>query len=476
MSASGTTRPSLWRHADFMKVWAAATVSLFGTSISQVAIPVIAVLVLHASPFEFALIATIEFLPWLLFTLPAGVWVDRLPRRRILIASDVGRAVMLLTIPVATALNGLTIYQLYVIGFLNGVLTVFFDVADQSYLPTVIERNQLVEGNSKLQLSSSSAQLLGQPAGGAVVALLTAPFAVILDAISYIASAFLLLGIRRQEPRVEAGTMGEKRPGMRAEIAEGLRYIFGNPMLSKIAGATGSSNLFSNISFAVIPLYLLQEVGLSVPAYGALGGFYGGGVLLGALVADRIPRAIGVGRTILWSIALGGPAGLLVPLAPRDLVFPFVAASFFINGISNVVYNVNQVSLRQAITPERMLGRLNGTMRFLVWGTMPIGSVIGGVLAQFLGVHTGILIGAILGLFPFISILFSPVPSLKTIPEPVAEPGGPERGSKEPGSADAAEAQPRRIPGAAAPDAGPPLEAVLEGEIEADARPDRRGG
>jgi MFS family permease len=460
MSATGTVRQSLWRHADFMKVWTAATVSLFGTSISQVAIPVIAVLVLHASPFEFALIATIEFLPWLLFTLPAGVWVDRLPRRRILIASDVGRALMLLTIPVATAFNVLTIYQLYVIGFLNGVLTVFFDVADQSYLPTVVERDQLVEGNSKLQLSSSSAQLLGQPAGGAVVALLTAPFAVILDAISYIASAFLLFGIKRQEPRVEAGTLGEKRPGMRAEMAEGLRYILGNPMLSKIAGATGSSNLFSNISFAVLPLYLLEEVGLSVPAYGALGGFYGGGVLLGALVADRIPRLIGVGRTILWSIALGGPVGLLVPLAPRDLVFPFVATSFFLGGISNVVYNVNQVSLRQAITPERMLGRLNGTMRFLVWGTMPIGAVIGGVLAQLLGVHAGILIGAILGLFPFLSILFSPVPSLKTIPEPAVE-----ARATEPG-----DVQAPTIPATAAPDAGPPFEAVLEGEIEADPR------
>src|SRR5437773_8437364 len=307
MSASGATRASLWRHPDFIKIWTAATVSLFGTSISQIAIPVIAVLVLHAKPFEFALIETISFLPWLLFTLPAGVWVDRLPRRRILISSDLARAAMLITIPIASALNVLTIYQLYVVGFLNGVLTVFFDVADQSYLPTVVERGQLIEGNSKLQLSSSSAQLLGQPAGGAVVALITAPFAVILDAFSYVASAFLILGIKRQEPRVKTGTLGEKGPGMRAEIAEGLRYILSNPMLSKIAACTGSSNLFSNISFAVLPLYILEDLQMSVPQYGALGGFLGAGVLLGALVADRISRWFGVGRTILGAVALGRP-------------------------------------------------------------------------------------------------------------------------------------------------------------------------
>ena len=472
MSASGATRASLWRHPDFIKIWTAATVSLFGTSISQIAIPVIAVLVLHAKPFEFALIETISFLPWLLFTLPAGVWVDRLPRRRILISSDLARAAMLITIPIASALNVLTIYQLYVVGFLNGVLTVFFDVADQSYLPTVVERDQLIEGNSKLQLSSSSAQLLGQPAGGAVVALITAPFAVILDAFSYVASAFLILGIKRQEPRVKTGTLGEKGPGMRAEIAEGLRYILSNPMLSKIAACTGSSNLFSNISFAVLPLYILEDLQMSVPQYGALGGFLGAGVLLGALVADRISRWFGVGRTILGAVALGGPAGLLIPFAPRDLAFPLFATSFFLSGVSNVVYNVNQVSLRQAITPERMLGRLNGTMRFLVWGTIPIGSVIGGILAQFLGVHNGILIGAVLGLFPFVPVLFSPVPALKTIPESDrSEPSDQAYAGGEDAGSEAA-----RLPAAAPADAGLGMDPSLEGELTAEAEGDQRRG
>ncbi|HEY7524377.1 MAG TPA: MFS transporter, partial [Candidatus Limnocylindrales bacterium] len=194
-----STRPSLFRQPDFTKLWSAATVSLFGTQVSQVAIPVVAVLILQASAFEVAVVATLEFLPFLLFTLPAGVWVDRLSRRRILITGDLGRAVMLATIPIAYFLNALTIWQLFVVAFVNGVLTVFFDIADQSYLPTVVERAQLVDANGKLQTSMSTAQVLGQPVGGGIVGLVAAPFALALDAISYVVSALLIFSIRRRE-------------------------------------------------------------------------------------------------------------------------------------------------------------------------------------------------------------------------------------------------------------------------------------
>ncbi|MEA2549977.1 MAG: hypothetical protein QOE42_2575, partial [Chloroflexota bacterium] len=196
MAAPSATRRSLFRHPSYLKLWSAATVSLFGTQVSQIAIPFIAAVVLKASPGEVGLLTTIEFLPFIFFTLPAGVWVDRFRKQRILVIGDLGRALFLVSIPIAYALNGLTIWQLYVVGFVNGVMTVFFDVADQSFLPTILERDELVEGNSKLQISQSSAQILGQPIGGGLVALLTAPVAVLIDAASYVGSALLILWIR----------------------------------------------------------------------------------------------------------------------------------------------------------------------------------------------------------------------------------------------------------------------------------------
>src|SRR3954471_17169041 len=196
MAASTAPRRSVFRHPNYLKLWTAATVSLFGTQVSQIAIPFIAAVVLKASAGEGGLLTTIEFLPFLLFTLPAGVWVDRFPKRRILVIGDLGRALMLASIPIASVLGVLTIWQLYVVGFVNGLMTVFFDVADQSYLPTILDREELIEGNSKLQVSQSSAQILGQPLGGGIVAILHAPVAVLVDAVSYLGSAALILSIR----------------------------------------------------------------------------------------------------------------------------------------------------------------------------------------------------------------------------------------------------------------------------------------
>ncbi|MFI5225808.1 MAG: MFS transporter [Candidatus Limnocylindrales bacterium] len=412
-------RLGLLRQRDYLKYWSASTISLFGTQVSQIAIPVIAVLLLDATPFEVGLLATVEALPWIFFTLPAGVWVDRLPRRRILVGGDLGRAIVLGSIPVAWALGVLTIWQLYLVGFANGVLTVFFDVADQSYLPTVVDRERLVEGNSKLQVSASAAQILGQPVGGSIVAIVSAPFAVTVDALSYVGSAALISRVKRVEaPRSGPGRDGKSAAGsgMRTEMAEGLRYVLGHPILRSIAACTGASNLCTNIVFAVFAVYVYRDLGLSPAAIGLIGGIGGFGILAGALVANRLATRFGVGRTIVGSAVLYGPAGLLIPLAPPDLALPFFAAATFLSSSLAIIYNVNQVSLRQAITPERLLGRLNGTMRFLVWGTMPIGSLLGGILATVLGTHEAIWIGSILLVFTFLPLLFSPVLGLERIP------------------------------------------------------------
>ena len=413
-------RLGLLRQRDYFKYWSASTISLFGTQVSQIAIPVIAVLLLDATPFQVGLLATIEMLPWILFTLPAGVWVDRLSRRRILVGGDLGRAIVLGSIPIAWAFGALTIWQLYLVGFANGVLTVFFDVADQSYLPTVVDREELVEGNAKLQVSASAAQILGQPIGGSIVALVSAPFAVTVDALSFVGSATLISRVKRVEaPRTAPATVegaAPTRPGMRREMAEGLRYVLGNPILRSIAACTGSSNLCTNIVFAVFAVYVYRDLGLSPAAIGLVGGIAGFGILAGALIANRAATRFGVGRTIVGSAILYGPANLLIPLAPAEGPIPFFATAMFLSSAFAIVYNVNQVSLRQAITPERLLGRLNGTMRFLVWGTMPIGSLLGGILATVFGVHEAIWIGSVLLVFTFLPLLFSPVLGVQRMP------------------------------------------------------------
>jgi MFS family permease len=452
-TAAVQARPaSAFRNPDFRKLWSAATISLLGTQISQIAIPAIAVLLLHAAPFQVALLGTIEFLPFLLFTLPAGVWVDRLSRRRILISGDVGRALMLATIPIAWFGGVLTIWQLYLVGFVNGLFTVFFDIADQSYLPTVLEREQLVDGNAKLQASGSIAQVIGQPLGGGVIGLLTAPLAVALDAASYVVSALLVFAIRRRErasparpsaaasaeatvgaPAAGASVAAEvsvdsdaaeadlARPGIRQEVAEGLRFVLGHRYLRNIAATTGLSNLFSNIVFSIYPVYAYVNLGLTPALVGLAGGGFGLGAFLGAVTANRVAARIGVGPAIVASIALGGPAALLVAVATPETAVFLLALSGFVGGWATVVYNVNQVSLRQAITPEPLLGRMNATMRFLVWGTIPIGQIIGGAIATVLNsVHVAIWIGAIGGLVAFVPVFFSPVRTLQRIPD--AEP------------------------------------------------------
>jgi MFS family permease len=459
---ASTPRRSLFRKPNFAKLWTAATISLFGTGISQLAIPFIAAVVLQSPPGEVGLLATIEFLPFLLFTLPAGVWVDRFPRRRILVIGDLGRAVMLVTIPIAAAAGVLTIWQLYVVGFVNGLMTVFFDVADQSYLPSVLERDELADGNAKLQLSQSAAQILGQPFGGGIVALLTAPVAVLVDAVSYLGSAALILSIRekareavaarRSESPAEAvlateadevasGSAGgvsvaveaavqEPGPtladapagGMREQIFDGLRFITRHEYLGNIAATTGITNLFSNIGGAIFPVYAYRTLGMTPATVGLLGGLAGAGILLGALVTTRIQGRIGVGRTIVLGAAATGPVGLLVPIASPDTAVLLIGSSFFLMSICNVVYNVSQVSLRQAITPDRLLGRMNASMRFLVWGTIPIGSLVGAGLSEVIGVQQTIWVSAILGLFAFLPVLISKVPGIQSIPTGEPEP------------------------------------------------------
>ena len=252
----------LWLHRDFRSLWAAETISVFGTGISQLALPLVAVITLDASAFEVALLGVIEFAPFILISLPAGVWVDRMRRKPILVIADLGRAFLLASIPVAYWLDILTIWQLYVVGFVVGILTVFFDVAYQSYLPSLVARDQLVEGNSKLEISRSAAQLTAPGLSGVLVEAIRAPGTVLVDAISFFLSAIFLFRIRTEERAPQTRAEREAGPGMKEEVKEGLRWVFGNRYLRWIAASTATFNFFGNIIFAVYLVFAVRTLGL----------------------------------------------------------------------------------------------------------------------------------------------------------------------------------------------------------------------
>jgi MFS family permease len=400
-----------------MKLWIGQTISEFGTPVSQIAIPWIAIKNLDASAFAVASLGTVQFLPFLLFALPAGVWVDRLPRRMILIVGDAGRAVLLATIPLAYLLDALTIGQLYVVAFLVGIFTVFFDVAYQSYLPALVDRNQLIEGNSKLQVSVSGAGLGGPAIGGGLIELLTAPYALFADAISFVASGAFTVAIKKQE-RVPERPVGKAKPKMRSELKEGLTYVLKHPYLRPQALCTSTSNFFGQVGFAILLVYAARVWDLSAGAVGIGLGVGSIGWLLGALTAGRLQERFGVGKTTIAMAFLFGPPWLLVPLAPKELALPFLIAAMVPSLYAGVVYNITQVSLRQAITPERLQGRMNAVMRFIVWGTIPLGALVGGALASLIGLRATLVVSAVGGMFAVLPILFSPIRTLQEIPEP----------------------------------------------------------
>jgi MFS family permease len=404
----------LWQHRDFLKLWTGQTLSEFGSQVSQLAIPTVAILTLKVSAFQVAALSTVEFLPFLILTLPAGVWVDRWQRRWILIAGDFGRAVLLASIPVAYAIGHLTLAQLYVVGFTVGVHTVFFDVAYQSYLPQIVDRETLIDANSKLQMTVSGAAISGTGLSGGLIALATAPYAILVDACSFVVSGGFTASIRKREdlpPEVE-------RRNLIVELKEGLSYVTRHRLLFPQALSTGSSNFATNIIFALYTFYAYRHLGLTPGLVGVIGMIAATGWLAGSALASKLREKLGVNGATILGASLTGPAALLVPFAPKGhLAIPFLAASGAIMGFGAVVYNIQQVSLRQAITPERMQGRMNASMRFLVWGTIPLGSLVGGALASAFSVRTAIIVGACLGFSSILPILFSPLRTLRDFPE-----------------------------------------------------------
>jgi MFS family permease len=417
---------SLWRNGDFLRLWSAQTISQFGSQITVLALPLAAILVLDASAFEVAALTTVEWAPWLLFSLPAGAWVDRLPRRRVLVATDLGRAVALLSIPVAYALDALTLWQLYGVGFVAGTLTVFFEVAYVAYLPSLVERRQLAEGNSKLEITRSGAQLGGPGLGGLLVQAFSAPVAILADAISFVGSALFLGTIRRQEevrPRAE-------RTRLVTEVVEGIRFVLAHPLMRPSMAFIATSNFFYSAIFGIFLVYAVRSLGLDAAQIGLAFTLGNVGVLAGALLATRIGALLGVGRAIILSAFMIGWPLLLIPLPQGSYALPVFVAVLAVTGFFGVIVNVVGISIVQATTPDRLQGRATGSRRLVNLGAVPLGSLAGGGLAATIGLRETIWVGAIGGTLAFLPLLFSPIRHLREVPEeePEAFPAPPTLG------------------------------------------------
>jgi MFS family permease len=405
-------RLGLLRHHDFRQLFLADTVSQIGTQVSMLALPLVAVLALHADPFQVGLLAACETAAFLLVGLPAGAWIDRMRRRDVLLAGDLGRAVVLGSVPVAWWLGALTMPQLYAVGLLTGVFTLFFDVAYQSYLPHLVGRANLVEGNAKLEAVRGINQIAGPTAAGLLIQWLTAPVAVAVDALSFAGSALFVGLIRKREPKPER----QPDAHLGREIGEGLRFVLANRLLRSIAMCTGSSNLFSAISGAMLIVLFARDLRLSPGTIGLVMSVGTVGGLVGALTATRIAARIGQGPAIWIPIAVTAPFQLLLPLAQRGWLLWAAALGSSVFWFGAVVYNITQVSFRQGLTPERLLGRMNATMRFLVWGTMPLGGLLGGVLGRYLGVRPALWVAAVGGMLAFLPVFFSPLRTMRELP------------------------------------------------------------
>ncbi|UCE45832.1 MAG: MFS transporter [Methanobacteriota archaeon] len=424
-----SNRSALWNHRDFLNVWAAETVSVFGSQFYLIAMPLAAVIILDASAYEMGVLFSLEMLPFLLFGLLAGVLADRKRRRTIMIISDLGRAAALAVIPISWFFDALSLPIMYIVAFVAGTFTAFFDIAYQAYLPVLVKRSELLDANSKLETSRASSQIAGPSLAGLAVSAIGAPLAMTGNFLSFLGSAAFLLRVKRKElvERVESCK------SVLGEIKEGIDIVLSSRTLRGIAGCTATGNLFWSISYAILILFMESSLDLSAGWIGAVFAVGALGAVVGALLSARIVSALGLGRTIILSAFLGGAPSMLIVLAYPSNALLVLMPIWFATGLTGVLYNVNQVSLRQAITPDRLQGKMNATMRFIVWGVYPIGGIIGGFLGEVVGLRLTILIAGVGMLASIVWIVLSPIASIKVLPSVCeeAEETGLPHGSKD---------------------------------------------
>jgi MFS family permease len=407
---------SLWRDADFRKLWTGQTISLLGSRVTMLALPLTAVSVLGATPGQMGILEAAEALPALLLGLFAGAWVDRHRRRPILVAADIGRAALLLLIPLAATAGMLHIEHLYALNFLLSALGLAFGVAYGPYLLSLVGREQIVEGNSKLQISRSTVEVLGPGLAGGLVQLVTAPIAIAADAISHLISALLLWLIRAPEP---APKLTDQQENIWREIGQGFRLVIGNPSLRAIAGCFGTLSLFNSVLETVWLLYLTRNLEIAPGLLGVISACGGAGFLVGALLPDKVARRFGLGPAVTGGILLAALSDLLTPLAGGSIIViaTMLVASQFLFGLGLTVFDVGQTSLRQIATPDHLQGRVNATMRVIGMGIVPLGGLLGGALGETIGPRATLLVAALGEILSVTWLLLSPLRSLREQPE-----------------------------------------------------------
>ncbi|MDH6110368.1 MFS family permease [Kitasatospora sp. MAP12-15] len=402
--------------SDFRLLLAAATVSKLGTAVSSLALPLVAVLALHCSAGQVGLLAMLSTVAFLLIGLPVGAWVDRLPKRPVMIAADLVRAVLFGSVPVAWLLGCLTFTQLALVVVLAGAATVFFDVAALSNLPALVGRAGLSRANVHLVTADAVTQVGGRGAGGFLVALVSAPMAVLVDAVSYLGSAVLLLRIRRPEPVLSPRPAGGSARGLAGEVRDGLRFVLRDPLLRPIALAGSCTNLSIQLCQTVLPVLFARTLHL---ADGVLGLFFalgGVGVFLGSLLARPLARRLGAGR-VLWLMGLAvAPLGVLVALADRGPLLWCAGGAWLLITLKVGIDNVINVSFRQHATPDHLLGRMNATMRFLLTGALTIGAALAGLLATVASLRAALWAGALGLAVVWVPIYHSPLRGMRDLP------------------------------------------------------------
>jgi MFS family permease len=408
---------TLWVHAEFLKLWVGQTISGFGSAITTLALPLTAVVILHATAEQMGVLRAALTFPALLMSLFFGVWVDRLRRRPMLITADLGRMILLGLIPLAAWLRCLSIAYLYVIGLLVGVLTVLFDIAITSFLPSVVSREALVEGNSKLQQSSSFIAIVGPGAAGALIGLVTAPMAIIVDAFSFLASVISLWLIRT--PESHTPLTESSRVSLWKEIGEGMHALWKTPVLRDMTIFTTIGAFFLSIQQTVFVLFVIDDLKLTVLQLGLVVSSSGTASLMSAWLVSSITHRLGPGPTIILGQLLTGLGGVLLAVAGRPpvMVLFLLVGGQIAAGLGAPLYSVNQIALRQAMTPGHLLGRVNASRRFLVFGCMPLGALLSGVLSNTFGLRSTLTIGAGGLLFAFLWALSSSLRQVRVFPQ-----------------------------------------------------------
>jgi len=420
----------LWRRPMFRRFWVGESVSFLGNQITDLALPLTAVLLLGATADQMGILTATWYLPYLVFGLPAGVWIDRMRRRPILVGLDLIAAATVLVVPVAAWTGMLPIELLYAVSFVLGSTVVVFMVAYQSFVPTLVGRADIAEANAALESTGSLTTVVGPGLGGVLVQVLTAPFALLVDAMSYLVSAVLIGSIRVDEP---PPIPDAERGPMLDQIREGLRAVRDTPVLFALVRGGTIHNFFGRMFDALFILFASRELGLDAATIGLVLAAAGPGSFVGSLVATRLARRIGLGTTIWSAQVLTGIARILIPLAGVGLFGPAgstpatgatvaaltLASSMFLLGLARTVFNVNQLSLRLAITADRMHGRVNATMRFVMWGVTPFGALAGGLLATTaLGIEGTLFIAAVGAFVATGPFLLPAIRGLRRMPEP----------------------------------------------------------